>query len=78
MPSKYKAKLPKPVVKQMPPLKELSMMVASRSRATCTNCGSKHAVANMTHSKCRCGGTFQTYSGVTNGLSYSRHGNSLA
>jgi hypothetical protein len=58
MPSKYKNKQAKPITKQMPALKELSLMVQSVKKAVCTNCG--RATICHRYSKCSCGGTYQT------------------
>ncbi len=59
MTSKYKAKLAKPVTKQMHPLKELALR-ASKVYPVCTNCGTTSTLEKLQYSKCRCGGTFQS------------------
>ena len=60
MPSKYKSKLPKP------PLKKYAKRP---DKAFCANCGYVCCLdfKNLVYTKCRCGGTYQTYKGNPNG-----------
>lgn len=58
MASKYKSKQPKQQTKQMPYLKELSLLVA-KPKPRCTNCGAVSYHSN--YSKCFCGGTYQLW-----------------
>lgn len=61
MTSKYKTKQPKPIVKQTSEAQALALYVSKLNFAKCTNCGAKNYDSANTHSKCRCGGTCQTY-----------------
>lgn len=63
MPSKYSIKLKKPRDKHTPTLKQLSVDVSRKQYSVCSNCLSKSTVVNLTHTKCRCGGTYQMIKG---------------
>lgn len=60
MPSKYSAKIPKAITKQDADLPYKRHWVASPVQPKCTNCG-RTGILNSNYSKCRCGGTLQTY-----------------
>ena len=60
MPSKYKSKLAKPVCKQDATLPYKRHWKPSPKKEICTNCGYERLYIESYHSKCSCGGTFQT------------------
>lgn len=60
MPSKYSVKIPKAITKQDSNLPYKSHFKAQRIQPKCTNCG-RDGMLDSKYSKCRCGGTIQTY-----------------